>query len=63
MPKYLKGMVIWSIMMVVSFIGQSFTKDGVCPWAWTFLTIVWFVSLCAYAYSAVKHIKSTRKDS
>lgn len=63
MPKYIKGMFIWSIMMVVSSIGQFFTKGGVCPLAWTVLQVVWFVSFCAFAYSMVKHIKSTRKDS
>lgn len=63
MPKYLKGMVIWSTTMVVTSIGKFFTKIGECPWAWYGLFIVWGLALCAFIYNMVKYIKSTRKDS
>lgn len=68
MPKYLKGMFIFSITMVVTSIARSlihlcFPKGEVHLWSEGGLLIVWCLAFFAFVYDTIKHIKSTRKDS
>ena len=54
MSKYLKGMFIWSIAMVVSSIAQLFAKGHLHIWG--ALEVVWFVSVILWVYCAVQDI-------
>ena len=55
MTKYLKGMIIGSIAMVVFSIAQHFAKGHLYLWA--AMELAWIASFVLYLYCIVQHIR------
>lgn len=58
MSKYLKGLFIWSIAMVVFNIAQLFAKGHLYLWAG--MEFAWFASFVLWLYCIVQHIRSDK---
>ena len=55
MTKYIKGMFIWSIAMVVFSIAQHFAKGHLYLWAT--MEFAWIASFVLSLYCIVQHIR------
>ena len=55
MSKYIKGMFIWSIAMVVFSIAARFAKGHLYLWAG--IELAWVASFFLYLYCIVQHIR------
>ena len=58
MPKYLKGMVIWSIAMVVFSLAARFANGHLYLWARMELALI--VSFVLYSYCLVQYIRRNK---